>query len=113
MRKDCVHPPVIASSVVGATGAVGTEMLNILNERKFPVDRVMPLASSKSAGATVSFGDEELTVKLLTKDSFRDIDIALFSAGSDVSTEYAPIAAKSGAVVVPVFLSKPLKLLFY
>jgi len=87
-------------AVVGATGAVGTEMLNILKERKFPVDRVVPLASSKSAGARVSYGDDDLTVKLLTKDSFAGIDIALFSAGSEVSKEYGPVAAKAGAVVI-------------
>ena len=87
-------------AVVGATGAVGTEMLSILRERKFPVERVVPLASSKSAGGEVSFGDDDLTVKLLGKESFVGIDIALFSAGSEVSTEYAPVAAKSGAVVI-------------
>jgi len=87
-------------AVVGATGAVGTEMLSILRERKFPVDRVVPLASSKSAGSGTSFGDDNLTVKLLTKESFADIDIALFSAGSEVSKEYAPVAAKAGAVVI-------------
>lgn len=87
-------------AVVGATGAVGTEMLSILKERKFPVERVIPLASSNSVGSATSFGDEDLTVKLLTKDSFQGVDIALFSAGSDVSKEYAPIAAKAGAVVI-------------
>ena len=87
-------------AVVGATGAVGTEMLSVLAERKFPVDNVLPLASSKSAGGDVSFGGNDLKVKLLTKDSFQGIDIALFSAGVDVSKEYAPVAAKAGAVVI-------------
>lgn len=87
-------------AVVGATGAVGTEMLSVLKERKFPVDRVLPLASSKSAGGDVSFGDDDVTVKLLTKDSFDGVDIALFSAGGNVSKEYAPVAAKAGAVVI-------------
>ena len=58
-------------AVVGATGAVGREMLSILKERKFPVERVVPLASSKSAGSGTSFGDENLTVQLLTKGSLR------------------------------------------
>ncbi|MCY4612671.1 MAG: aspartate-semialdehyde dehydrogenase [Nitrospira sp.] len=87
-------------AVVGATGAVGTEMLSILEERKFPVEEVRPLASSKSAGGEVSFRGEDVTVKLLTRDSFQGIDIALFSAGASVSKEYAPVAAKAGAVVI-------------
>lgn len=89
-----------AVAVVGATGLVGNEMLKVLEERKFPVERVLPLASSRSAGGDVSFGGEDLRVKLLTKESFDGIDIALFSAGSDVSREYAPVAAKAGAVVI-------------
>ncbi|MDT7042409.1 aspartate-semialdehyde dehydrogenase [Candidatus Nitronereus thalassa] len=87
-------------AVVGATGAVGTEMLSVLEERKFPVDHILPLASSKSAGEEVTFQGKDLVVKLLTKDSFQGVDIALFSAGGDVSKEYAPIAAKAGAVVI-------------
>ena len=91
---------VYTVAVVGATGLVGTEMLQILGERKFPVDQVLPLASSRSAGEDVSFGGKDLKVKLLTKESFEDVDIALFSAGSDVSLEFAPIAAAAGAVVI-------------
>ena len=87
-------------AVVGATGAVGAEMIQVLEERKFPVETLHPLASSRSAGGTVSFRGSDVTVKELTKDSFAGIDIALFSAGSDVSKEYAPIAAKAGAVVI-------------
>lgn len=87
-------------AVVGATGAVGTEMLSILEERKFPVEEIRPLASSRSAGGDVSFRGEDVTVKLLTRDSFQGIDIALFSAGASVSKEYAPVAAKAGAVVI-------------
>ncbi len=87
-------------AVVGATGAVGAEMLSVLEERKFPIDRVRPLASSRSAGGTVAFCGEELKVELLTKDSFQGTDLALFSAGADVSKEYAPVAAKAGAVVI-------------
>ena len=87
-------------AVVGATGAVGTEMLRILEERKFPVDLILPLASARSAGETLSFRDTDVTVKLLEPTSFSDIDIALFSAGSDTSKEFAPIAADAGAVVI-------------
>lgn len=87
-------------AVVGATGAVGAEMIQVLEERKFPVASLHALASSRSAGGTVSFCGSDVTVKELTKDSFAGVDIALFSAGSDVSKEYAPIAAKAGTVVI-------------
>ncbi|WP_447968640.1 aspartate-semialdehyde dehydrogenase [Nitrospira sp. M1] len=87
-------------AIVGATGAVGTEMLGILEERKFPVDQVLPLASARSAGEEVLFNGQALTVKLLEKDSFAGIDIALFSAGADTSKEFAPIAVDAGAIVV-------------
>ena len=87
-------------AVVGATGVVGTEMLRVLEERKFPVERILPLASSRSAGGEVSFAGEGLLVKLLTKESFEGIDLALFSAGSEISREYAPIAVQAGAVVI-------------
>ena len=87
-------------AVVGATGAVGTEMLSVLEERKFPVDEVRPLASSRSAGGEVSFRGDDVKVKLLTRDSFQGIDIALFSAGASVSKEYAPAAVEAGAVVI-------------
>jgi aspartate-semialdehyde dehydrogenase len=87
-------------AVVGATGAVGAEMIEVLESRKFPVESLLPLASARSAGGTVSFHDEEIPVKVLSKDSFEGVDIALFSAGSEVSREFAPIAAKAGAVVI-------------
>ena len=89
-----------AVAVVGATGAVGTEMIHVLEDRKFPVDRLVPLASARTAGATVSFGQQEYEVEVLTKESFEGVDLALFSAGSDVSKEFAPLAAQAGAVVV-------------
>ena len=92
--------PAYRVAVVGATGAVGTEMIEILEERKFPVEVLLPLASSRSVGGTVAFKDEDIPVKELTKDSFAGIDIALFSAGADISREYAPIAARAGAVVI-------------
>jgi aspartate-semialdehyde dehydrogenase len=87
-------------AVVGATGAVGTEMIAVLEERKFPVARLVPLASTRSAGGTVIFEGNEVLVEVLTKDSFAGVDIALFSAGADLSREFAPIAVKAGAVVI-------------
>ncbi|HEV8242491.1 MAG TPA: aspartate-semialdehyde dehydrogenase [Nitrospirales bacterium] len=87
-------------AVVGATGAVGAEMIEILMERKFPVSVLRPLASARSAGERVSFHDHELVVRELSKDSFEGVDIALFSAGADISREFAPLAVKAGAVVI-------------
>jgi aspartate-semialdehyde dehydrogenase len=87
-------------AVVGATGAVGTEMIEILEERKFPIGELRPLASYRSAGGCVTFRDQEVVVQELSKDSFEGVDIALFSAGADISREFAPIAAKAGAVVI-------------
>jgi len=87
-------------AVVGATGAVGTEMLSILAERNFPIDELRPLASSRSAGQTVECGMREVTVRELTENSFQGIDIALFSAGGGISQQFAPAAAAAGAVVV-------------
>ena len=87
-------------AVVGATGAVGAQMIEVLEERKFPVHQLCPLASSRSAGVTVLFQGQEVSVKLLTKDSFEGVDLALFSAGREVSKEFAPIAVKAGALVI-------------
>jgi aspartate-semialdehyde dehydrogenase len=87
-------------AVVGATGAVGAEMIEVLEERKFPVTRLVPLASTRSAGGTVTFEGNEVPIEVLTKDSFAGVDIALFSAGADLSREFAPIAVKAGAVVI-------------
>jgi len=87
-------------AVVGATGAVGTEMIEVLVERKFPVTRLVLLASTRSAGGTVTFEGNEVPIEVLTKDSFAGVDIALFSAGADLSREFAPIAVKAGAVVI-------------
>jgi aspartate-semialdehyde dehydrogenase len=87
-------------AVVGATGAVGNEMIEVLEERKFPVARLVPLASARSAGGTVTFEGNEVPIEVLTKDSFAGVDIALFSAGADLSREFAPIAVKAGAVVI-------------
>ncbi len=87
-------------AVLGATGAVGSEMIEVLEERKFPVEKLVPLASSRSAGGSVSFHGQDIPVQVLQKNSFDGVDIALFSAGTDVSREYAPIAAKAGTVVI-------------
>jgi aspartate-semialdehyde dehydrogenase len=87
-------------AVVGATGAVGREMLEILEERKFPVSDLVPLASERSEGERLEFNGKKWTVKRLTNDSFKGVDIALFSAGAARSLEFAPEAVKSGAVVI-------------
>jgi aspartate-semialdehyde dehydrogenase len=87
-------------AVAGATGAVGIEMIQILEERNFPVNEIRLLASKRSAGKKMTFNGEEVTIQELTHDSFEGIDIALFSAGGDISLEYAPSAVKAGAVVV-------------
>src|SRR5258708_5306327 len=87
-------------AVVGATGAVGIEMLKTLEKRSFPVGKLTLLASSRSAGRKLKFRGEDHTVKELTKHAFPGIDIALFSAGGSISKEYAPAAARAGSVVV-------------
>ena len=87
-------------AVVGATGAVGSTMLGIMRERSFPADEVVPFASERSAGRTIDFGDTNLTVQPLGDESIQGFDIALFSAGSGVSEEWAPRFASAGAVVV-------------
>src|SRR5512138_135041 len=87
-------------AVVGATGAVGIEMIKTLEKRKFPVGKLTLLASARSVGKKLKLRGEQITVKELTKDSFGGIEIALFSAGGSISKEYAPIAAQAGCVVI-------------
>ncbi len=87
-------------AVAGATGAVGGAMLDVLARRDFPIRELRLLASHRSVGKTLKFKGEEIPVQILTKDSFSDIDVALFSAGAARSLEFAPAAAKAGAVVV-------------
>lgn len=87
-------------AVVGATGAVGETMLSILAERKFPVGKVYPLASSRSAGKKVDFGGKQLTVEDLATFDFSKVQIGLFSAGASISAEFAPKAAAAGCVVI-------------
>tara|TARA_R110000787_G_scaffold159395_4_gene273165 strand:+ start:56 stop:1078 length:1023 start_codon:yes stop_codon:yes gene_type:complete len=86
--------------IAGATGNVGREMLNILAERQFPVDEIVALASRKSLGTEVSFGDKTLKTKDLDTFDFTGWDMALFAVGSDATKKYAPIAAKAGCVVI-------------
>ena len=87
-------------AIVGATGNVGREMLDILVERDFPVDEVFALASSRSKGDAVQFGNKELIVEDLSEFDFSNADIALFSAGGKISGEFAPLAAKKNCVVI-------------
>ncbi|MGB0959865.1 MAG: aspartate-semialdehyde dehydrogenase [Halocynthiibacter sp.] len=87
-------------AVVGATGNVGHEMLNILAERQFPIDEIVALASRRSLGTEVSFGDKTLKTKDLETFDFTGWDIALFAIGSDATKQYAPIAAKAGCLVI-------------
>ena len=87
-------------AVLGATGLVGREMLYTLEQRKFPVSELIPLASPRSAGKKVVFNGEEIEVRAVNEDSFKGVDIALFSAGGKTSKQWAPVAAASGAVVI-------------
>lgn len=87
-------------AVAGATGAVGREMLKTLEQRSFPVSKLVALASKRSAGQVLPWKGGEVVVSEMGPKSFEGVDIALFSAGASVSREYAPIAAKSGAVVI-------------
>lgn len=87
-------------AVAGATGAVGNEMIKVLEERNFPVEKLRLFASERSEGKTLDFHGSPVTVEILTDKVFNGIDIALFSAGGDRSKEFAPAAAKAGCVVV-------------
>jgi len=87
-------------AIVGATGAVGVEMIQVLERRNFPVGKLKLLASARSAGKTLKFKGETVTVEELRTDSFEGVDVALFSAGGGISREFAPAAVKAGAVVV-------------
>jgi aspartate-semialdehyde dehydrogenase len=87
-------------AVVGATGAVGNEMIETLEQRKFPVRNIKLLASERSAGMTLTYMGHEVKVEVLNENSFKDMEIGLFSAGGSVSQKFAPIAAQAGCVVV-------------
>ncbi|HWW32112.1 MAG TPA: aspartate-semialdehyde dehydrogenase [Steroidobacteraceae bacterium] len=90
--------PVVA--IVGATGAVGLEMLGCLERRRFPLSELRLLASARSAGKTLEFRGKPLAVRELTETSFAGVDLALFSAGSSVSKKFAPLAVRAGATVI-------------
>ena len=99
-------------AVAGATGNVGREMLNILAERGFPADEVVPLASARSQGTEVSYGDRTLKVRDLATYDFSDTDICLMSAGGNISKEWSPKIGKQGCVVIDNYTQEeiPLKL---
>ena len=87
-------------AIVGATGMVGHEFIKILEQRNFPLKSISLYASDRSAGKKMLVNNQEIEVKETTPESFKDIDIALFSAGADISRHFSPIAAKAGAVVI-------------
>lgn len=87
-------------AVVGATGAVGNMMIKVLEERRFPVETLTLLASERSKGKKLSFRGNEVEVQVLTEDSFKELELALFSAGASVSKKFAPLAARDGCIVV-------------
>jgi len=87
-------------AIVGATGAVGQELLSILDERKFPVSKLSLLASARSAGRTLAFAGDDLSVQELTEHGFRGVDFALFSVSASISKAFAPVAVRAGAVVI-------------
>ena len=91
-------PPVVA--IVGATGAVGVELIRCLEERRFPLAQLRLFASARSAGKTLPFRGEALPVRELTESSFAGVDIALFSAGGSTSKRFAPLAVRAGATVI-------------
>lgn len=105
MRSECRYSDTIMNqapnvAIVGATGAVGVEILSCLETRNFPLGSLKLLASARSAGKQVSFRGQMLTVEELTEQSFDGVDIALFSAGGSISLKYAPIAAAAGCVII-------------
>ncbi len=87
-------------AVVGATGAVGAELLRVLQRRTFPVASLRAFGSSRSAGKSIQFRDESIVVEQLTKSSFGGVDIAFFSAGGEISRKFVPLARETGAVVI-------------
>lgn len=87
-------------AIVGVTGAVGQEFLRVLSQRNFPIGKLKLLASARSAGKSVEFGGTTYRIEELSEDSFKDVDLALFSAGSSISEKFAPIASDAGVLVV-------------
>src|SRR5437879_2123023 len=93
-------PPGAVVAIVGATGAVGVELIRCLEERDFPVSELRLFASARSAGKTLTFRGLQLTVRELNEHSFSGVDIALFSAGGSTSKRFASIAVRAGATVI-------------
>jgi aspartate-semialdehyde dehydrogenase len=91
---------MVTVAIVGATGAVGAELLSVLDKRHFPVDRLVALASARSEGARLRFRGAEIPVRTLSPDAFLGVDVAFFSAGATRSREFAPIAKAAGALIV-------------
>ena len=87
-------------AVVGATGAVGSQMIKMLEESSLPIDKIRYLASARSAGKVFQFKGQDITIEETTETAFEGVDIALFSAGGSTSAKFAPYAVKAGAVVV-------------
>lgn len=106
----CANLKTYHIAIVGATGAVGTELLKVLERRAFPVASVRPIGSPRSKDKTILFGNQPIPVQQLQDDSFRGIDIAFFSAGSELSRKIVPLARDAGAVVIdnsPAFRMDP------
>ena len=87
-------------AVLGATGAVGQEMIKVLQERKFPVGKLVPLASARSVGKKISFNGEEVEIKLACDTAFEGVDIVLGAAENDIAQQFAPAIVRAGAVFV-------------
>src|SRR5690625_5135969 len=87
-------------AIVGATGAVGQKILEILQQKKLPINKLKLLSSARSAGKKLTFNNQEITIEEATTESFTDVDIALFSAGGSISKKLAAEAVKSGAIVI-------------
>src|SRR5262245_27015806 len=87
-------------AVVGVTGMVGQEMLRVLEQRKFPVSDLVPVASERSAGKKINFSGKDVAVRALSKEVFAGVDVALFSAGGSISKDWCPVAAAAGAIVI-------------
>jgi aspartate-semialdehyde dehydrogenase len=98
METKVTNDPVVA--IAGVTGAVGAEFIATMDKRRFPVGKLKALASARSAGKTLGFRGQQITVEALDENSFDGVDLALFSAGSGIARLYAPVAVKAGAVVI-------------
>jgi aspartate-semialdehyde dehydrogenase len=98
METKVTNDPVIA--IAGVTGAVGAEFIATMDKRRFPVGKLKALASARSAGQTLGFRGQQITVEALDENSFDGVDLALFSAGNGIAGQYAPVAVKAGAVVI-------------